>query len=124
MKGSKVNITRLDISTHLSHLPFTVDTQDAESLRRMVDKAYAQNATIEGENSQEVADREYAEMLRMSPERMLFELVEDLFDTLQDRPKRESTNLKISMSPSDIKAMLPLSIRKSIWRILHARGLR
>lgn len=84
LKGEYVEITKLPFSSHLSHLPFMVDTTNAEQLQNLVSKAYAQNATIEGNLGSEVSQEAFAQMHAMPPVPMLKDLVAEEFDRLKD----------------------------------------
>lgn len=84
LRGDNFTIVELPFSSHLSYLPFLVDTTNAPELRRLVDKAYAKNATIEGKPGTEVADTAFSEMSRLDPPLPALEdLVDETFLALE-----------------------------------------
>ena len=85
LRGGNVDVHYIPLSTHLSHLPFVVDTRNAEALRSMIDRAYSQNATIEGESSKDVADRDFVEMSKLLHTPLLPEIVDIRFSRMPNR---------------------------------------
>lgn len=125
-KGANVRLTELETSSHLTHLPFIVDTTNPAALRAMVDLAYAKNAEIEGESSSQVADREYAEMLSMPPQPMLGTLVDELLNSLRFHHQATAEDSAPEVSPfrAFVRRAVPHPVRRKMLDALRANGHR
>lgn len=78
--GRRVSKSYSATSSHMSHLPHVVDTTDADALRKVLDRAYSQNAKIEGELPSVIADRTFDEMSKLPKQKHIIELVQGVFD--------------------------------------------
>lgn len=80
--GRQVCKKTVPTSSHMAHIPYVVDTTDETALRKVLERAYSQNAKIEGELPSVVAQRTFDEMSRMPRQKHIVDLVSDLFDRL------------------------------------------
>lgn len=112
-KGNNINYHPLPISGHLTHIPFMVDISDPSILRATLERAYAQNATIEGKQSSELMERDYEEMSKLPHCPSLKELVSEQFLALRQRQLRQLCG---TMDHRPVVLPLKASKRLKFWK--------
>jgi hypothetical protein len=124
LSGAYAKVTQLPFASHLSHIPFIVDTTDPEKLGALLDKSYAQNAAIEEAQNARIKQTAFEEMSQMAPVRPLKALVSDEFAAL-----KSVKIAKVQKMPSFVRSgktalRLLLTDRKRLGAALQKRFSR